>query len=121
MAFILDKQLRLLSGPATITAEGINWWCRCFSSNSEVVCESLLLARPVWRSEYLAQPKEYKTETTNKSFLTRAMGWSWLQPVCSFPVSGDAQCHDSEQITVTSNGNHAGIVTELCMAITMLC
>jgi len=35
----------------------------------------------------------------------------------SFPVTGDAQHPDSERILETGNGNHIGIVTELCIAI----
>jgi len=42
---------------------------------------------------------------------------SCLQPTYTFLASGDTQHHDGEHITEASNGNHVGIVIELCMAI----
>jgi len=41
------------------------------------------------------------------------MGLSCLQPPYSCPVTGDAQCHDSQHTTKASNGDHNGIKIEL--------
>ena len=42
-----------------------------------------------------------------------------LQPKYSFPATGDAQCHDSEHIMETDNGDDIGIVIKLFIAIAM--
>lgn len=50
------------------------------------------------------------------------MGLSWLQPTYSFLATEDyTQCHDSERIIETGNGNHIDTVIELCIAIAVFC
>jgi len=39
--------------------------------------------------------------------------------VCLPGETGDTQRHDGEHTIETSNGNHTGIVIELCIAITI--
>lgn len=64
---------------------------------------------------YMAQSNtEYKNYTTNYRISKRVMGLSCLQPTHSFPETGDVQHHDSEYIIETGNGNHIGIMIELC-------
>ena len=45
------------------------------------------------------------------------MGLSWLQPMCSFVVTGDTQRCDDEHLREPSNGDHTGTVIELYIAI----
>lgn len=48
------------------------------------------------------------------------MGLGWLQPTYSFPVTGDAQHHDTEHLE-TGNGNHVCTVIQLYIVIAVLC
>lgn len=49
------------------------------------------------------------------------MALSWLQPTHAFSATGNIPRRDSEHIIETGNGNHIGIVIELCMAIAVFC
>jgi len=51
----------------------------------------------------------------------RAMGLSWLQPMYSFPETGDTQHHDSDHIIETCNRNHIDIVIEVYIATAVFC
>lgn len=44
---------------------------------------------------------------------------SWLQPTFSFPVTRDTH-HDGEPIIEPGNGDHIGILIELCAAIAIV-
>jgi len=49
------------------------------------------------------------------------MGLSWHQLTHSFLVTGHAQHHDSEHIIETCDGNHIGIVIEMCTVFAIFC
>ena len=49
------------------------------------------------------------------------MGLSCLQATYSLPVTGDAQHRDGECITEIGDGDHIGIVLQLCIAIAVFC
>lgn len=49
------------------------------------------------------------------------MGWSWLQPTSSLPVTANAQHRDGKHSIETSNGSHTEVLTALGIAIVRLC
>lgn len=48
------------------------------------------------------------------------MDLTWFQSRYALPVMGKAQHRDKEYVIETSNRNHIGIVTELCIEIAVL-
>lgn len=106
---------------AAMSVEWINWWYKCFSLSSLMECEILSkLPRPAWGECGSAQ-LSIKSQITSKRISKTAMDLSCLKPTYTFPTTGEAQHCDGEHIIETSNGNHTGIVTELCIAVAIFC